>query len=61
VVSDVIHLSAQDWTSFDALKASGDLTQSAGGDAILKLDAADQITLTGVQAASLTAAQFSFG
>jgi hypothetical protein len=57
---DVLQLSAQDWTSFAALQQSGDLQETNSGAAILKLDANDQITLTGVQASSLTAAQFVF-
>jgi hypothetical protein len=56
---DAIYLSAQDWSSFDALTTSGDLTQS-NGNAVIKLDASDQITLVGVQASSLTSAQFDF-
>ncbi len=57
--TDVLHLSASDWASFAALKGSGDLTQS-GADTIIKLDASDSITLTGVQASSLTAGEFKF-
>ena len=57
--TDVIHLSAQDWVSFNALKTSGELTE-VNNNAVIKLDASDQITLVGVQSSTLTAAQFSF-
>jgi hypothetical protein len=57
--TDVIHLSASDWANFSALKASGDLFQS-GADATIKLDASNSITLLGVQASSLTTAEFKF-
>ncbi len=57
--TDVLHLSATDWTSFAALKASGGLFQS-GADAIVKLDANNSITLLGVQASSLISGEFKF-
>jgi ELWxxDGT repeat protein len=59
VSSDVIQLSKLDWASYSALLSSGDLTQTAAG-AQIRLDASDTITLAGVQAASLTSAQFNF-
>jgi hypothetical protein len=58
--SDQLHLSAADWSSFAALHSSGDLFQS-GADAMIRFDAADTITLKGVNASTLTAAQFAFG
>ena len=57
--TDVLHLSAMDWSSFAALQASGNLFQS-GADAIIKLDANNSITLLGVQASSLTIGEFKF-
>jgi hypothetical protein len=57
--SDQLHLSAKDWSSFAALQSSHDLVQS-GADTVIRLDAADSITLKGVQASTLTAAQFAF-
>ena len=57
--TDVLHLSALDWTSFAALTGSGALAQS-GADAVIKVDANNSITLLGVQAASLVAGEFKF-
>ena len=58
--TDTLHLSVADWTSYSALLSSGDLMQS-GADTVIRLDASNTLTLTGVQAANLTAAQFVFG
>jgi hypothetical protein len=58
-MSDVINLSASDWSSFAALQASPDLQQS-GANTLITLDAADTITLINVTASTLTAAQFNF-
>ena len=58
--SDTIHLSAADWASFAVLQNSGDITELSSGNAIIRLDATDQITLVGVQKSSLTAGQFVF-
>ena len=57
--SDVIHLSASDWTSFAALKSSGGLKQS-GANTLISLDAANTVTLLNVQASTLSQAQFAF-
>ncbi len=57
--TDVLHLSAIDWTSFAALQSSGNLFQS-GADALIRLDANNSITLLGVQASSLTIGEFKF-
>ena len=57
--SDGLHLATADWASFSALQSSGDLTQ-VGANTVLRLDASDAITLTGVTASTLNAANFSF-
>jgi len=57
--SDSIGLSKTDWTSFSALQASHDMTQS-GADTIVRLDASDTLTLKSVQMSTLTASQFAF-
>jgi hypothetical protein len=57
--SDTLRLSAADWADFNALLMSGDIAQS-GADTVIRLDANNAITLTGVQTSSLTAAQFVF-
>ena len=57
--SDTLHLSAADWTNFNALLMSGDVTQ-VGADTVIRTDAQNAITLTGVQASSLAAGQFVF-
>ncbi len=57
--TDKLRLSASDWSSYSALIASGALAQH-GADAVITRDGADSITLVGVQASSLTAAQFAF-
>ena len=54
-----MHLATADWASFSALQSSGDLTQ-VGANTVLRLDASDAITLTGVTASTLNAANFSF-
>lgn len=58
--SDVLHLAASQWTDFAALLSSGALAQNAA-DATVRLDASHVLTLQGVTAANLTAAQFAFG
>ena len=58
-LSDVVHLSALDWTSFTALQNSGDLKQS-GANTLIAIDANDTITLANVQVSSLTTSQFAF-
>jgi hypothetical protein len=57
--TDGLVFSKNDWASFSALQQSGDLFDS-NGNAVIRLDANDSVTLTGVQVASLSASQFSF-
>jgi hypothetical protein len=59
VASDSLHLNSADWSDFAALQNSGDLTQ-VGNDAVIRLDGSNAITLTGVTASTLTAANFNF-
>jgi hypothetical protein len=55
--NDTIQVSKSDFANFAAL--SSHLTQS-GANAVITRDAADTITLTGVTASTLTAAEFAF-
>jgi hypothetical protein len=57
--SDVIRLSAKDWSSFSVLQSSGDLWQT-GANTLIALDASDTITLANVTKSTLTSAQFVF-
>ncbi len=57
-LSDTVHLNAADWTDFTQLQISGDLTQFDGNTVIALGD--DSLTLVGVQASTLTSAQFVF-
>jgi hypothetical protein len=57
--SDTLHFSGGHWASFSALMASGDVIQS-GADTVVRLDANDVLTLTGVKATQLTASAFAF-
>ena len=57
--TDVIHLSASDWSSFAALQSSGDLQQS-GANAVITLNAANSITLVDTSVAGLNPSEFVF-
>ena len=56
---DVIRFEGGPFASFDALAASGAMTQS-GADVIIALNAADQITLSNVTLSDLDAGDFLF-
>jgi hypothetical protein len=56
-LSDTLTFSAQDFANFATL--SQHIAQS-GADTLIRYDAADYVTLTGVQAKTLTAANFNF-
>jgi hypothetical protein len=57
--SDTVHLSVADWSSYNALLGSGDLSQQ-GSNAVISLDASNRITLVNEQISALSSAQFSF-
>ena len=56
---DVIRFEDGLFANFDALVASGDMTQS-GADVVIKYGASDQVTLKNVSLTNLTAQDFTF-
>jgi Ca2+-binding RTX toxin-like protein len=55
--SDIIQLSHLDFANWTALQAA--MTQS-GSNTVIRLDASDTITLTGVTKTNLTSSEFRF-
>ena len=55
--TDLLYLSASDWSSFSALQSSGDLFQS-GADLHIKISATNDLTLVNTQLTTLSASNF---
>jgi hypothetical protein len=57
--SDTIHLSTSDWSDFNALMNSNDLTQ-VDDDTVITFGSSNAVTLVNVKASTLTTTNFVF-